>query len=381
MTVLTRFDPQPNPNGVRYFSDAEREEAYLQAAPFLLEQMKILLKDHGWKHNNCDPEEVYNFPFTNRLQNNNSIFHHPYNQFLFDIYKPMKAKIGRQPAKLILPKKFACFLDVSKANTWRTVFENPSMLNPGINGTINKLDLYIGSPRPISNIFYLLQVLAPGMLVIYIEYQLQDASADVKLSKVLPRASWIENNIETMSNTEALLAAANDRNIAFHEKRTARPQNNSRSLPGTDAVPAAAKDRKTAPKKESTARPQNNYSSLPGTDALPSPATAKDSSSKIPSQKKGKGRSQNNPPHNSLPGMDAVPAAAAAAAKASSSKIPPPKKKKKGRPQNNNSYNTPRYSYPKYDDYSSINQPGEYGMCDKDCGWCGRCILDFDINF
>ena len=121
------------------------------------------------------------------------------------------------------------------------------------------------------------------MLVIYHEYQLQDT--DVKVSRVLPRASWIEGNIEIMSKTDALLAAAKDRKIAFHEERTARPQNNSHhsSLPGTDAVPAAAKER--------TAPPQNNshHSSLPGTDALP--AAAKDQ--KIASHKKER-RPRNN---------------------------------------------------------------------------------------
>ena len=314
--------------------------------------------------------------------------------------------------KLILPNTFPCFLDISKANTWRTVFENSAIFNPGINGKIDKLDFYLGSPRPLSNIFYLLQVLAPGMLVIYIEYldQLQDA--DMKVSKVLPRADWIESNIETMSRTDGLLAAARDRKIAFHEERTARRQNNSHnsSLPRTDAVPAAAtKSQKIASKKESTDRPQNNHSSLPGTDALP--ATAKDSSSKTPSQKKGKGRSQNNSHHTSLPGTNAPPVAKpkdssskipsqkkekgrsqnnhgslpgmgalpAAAPKDSSSKNPSQKKTKKGRPQNNNSYNIPRYHHSS-DDYMGISEsPCEYGMCDKDCGWCGRCISDFDL--
>ena len=64
MAVCTRFDPQPK--GVRFFSDAEREEAYLQARPFFLEQMKILLED-GWKHTNNCTEEVYP-SFTNHLQ-------------------------------------------------------------------------------------------------------------------------------------------------------------------------------------------------------------------------------------------------------------------------------------------------------------------------
>ena len=66
MAVCTRFDPQPN--GVRFFSDAERDEAYLLARPFLLEQMRILLED-GWKRtNDWNSEEVYP-SFTNLLRN------------------------------------------------------------------------------------------------------------------------------------------------------------------------------------------------------------------------------------------------------------------------------------------------------------------------
>ena len=63
MAVRTRFDPQPN--GVRFFSDAERDKAYLLATPFFFEQMRILLMD-GWKPNDCD-SEVYP-SFTSRLQ-------------------------------------------------------------------------------------------------------------------------------------------------------------------------------------------------------------------------------------------------------------------------------------------------------------------------
>ena len=56
MAPRIRFNPQPE--GVRFFSDAERDEAYLLAKPFLLEQMRILLED-GWKRNDRNSEEAY----------------------------------------------------------------------------------------------------------------------------------------------------------------------------------------------------------------------------------------------------------------------------------------------------------------------------------
>ena len=169
----------------------------------------------------------------------------------------MKAKAkGGQPRKkkLILPKTFASFLDISKANTWRTVFENPAIFQARKKGNNNNLKLFIESSPPLSNIFYLLQVLAPGMLVIYHEYQLQDA--DVKVSRMLPEASWIESNIEVMSKTDALLAAAKDRKIAFHEERTARPQNSSH--PNSSNTRTDAKNQKTPSHKKKTGRPRNS---------------------------------------------------------------------------------------------------------------------------
>ena len=159
-----------------------------------------------------------------------------HNQVLFDIYKPRTATRGRQSSKkkrnnLILPSAFEHFLDTSKADAWRKIFENPAIFM-GIKQKGNNVYrcLYISSSRPLSNIFYLLQVLAPGMLVISRKHQLDDA--DVKVSRVLPRPEWIQSsrvlNMEVMpGRTVALLAAAKDRKIAFHEERTTRPRYNS----------------------------------------------------------------------------------------------------------------------------------------------------------
>ena len=66
MTARTRtvFDPQSE--GVHFFSDAERDEAYLNARPFFLEQMRILIGDHGWKRNNSNSDSEVSF-FANHL--------------------------------------------------------------------------------------------------------------------------------------------------------------------------------------------------------------------------------------------------------------------------------------------------------------------------
>ena len=218
------------------------------------------------------------------------------------------------------------------------------------------------------------------MLVIYYEYQSHDA--DVKVSRVLPPASWIESNIEFMSKTDALLAAAKNRKIAFHEERTAQLQINSHhaSLPGTDAISTAAKNK--IANNERTARPQNNsqHSSLPGTEAISAEAKKK----KIAFNNEKTARPQNNSQHSSLPGTDALPARASTDRKisfqkegtsAKDQKTASSKKRKRQPRSNNSSYIVPGYLN-KADGYISTGGDGyEWGMCDKDCGWCGRCIL------
>ena len=378
MAARVRFDPQ---KGVRFFSDAEVEEIYLQARPFFLEQMRILL-ENGWKRDDCNSESEVYPSFTKRLQKQYSTFHHCYNQFLFDISKPKKGR------RIILPKTFADFLDISKAHTWRKIFENRAIFNAIKKGKNDDVDLYIEPSSPLSNIFYLLQVLAPGMLVIHYEYRSQNA--DVKASRLLPRASWIESNMKSI-----VLAAAKNRKIAFREERTSLSQNNS-SLPGSDALPAAAQDGK------GKSRAQNTYhSSLPGSDALP--ATAQDQKSSA-SHGKGKSPALKIPLYSSLAGSNALPAAAKDQKSASHGKRKSPalkiplhssltgtnalfvaakdqktktasNKNKKRQPRSNNNLGGSSY------DITTGGSGYDWGMCDKDCGWCGRCIENYHGDF
>ena len=243
-----------------------------------------------------------------------SSFNHRFNQFLFDISKPSTKKFS-QPLRVILPKTFAHFLDISNANTWRKIFENHAIFKAIKKGKNDNPNPYIGASPPISNIFYILQVLAPGMLVIYCEYQLPDA--DVKVSRLLPAASWIESNIESMGEIPvgALIAAAKDRKKAFHEERTARQQHHviHISLSGArkNALPSSSLPRTTS--------------------ALP---TATTSNQKTASHKKKKQQQRSNGSNNTVPW------------------------------------------YQKPDgDFTTGGDGYEFGMCDKDCGWCGRCSL------
>ncbi|KDR72143.1 hypothetical protein GALMADRAFT_229240 [Galerina marginata CBS 339.88] len=247
MVALTcRFDPQQmsvwsNRTGVHFFTDAQRDEAYLLARPFLLEQMRILL-EAGWKKSDRTGSD----------------------ESLIDIYKPRTSNKGQKKRviNLTLPLTFDAFLDTPKAKAWRTMFENTDVFK-AVNQSGNNLnhDLYIDSSRALANIFFFLQILAPGMLVINHEYQLSDVT--VKVSKMLPRAHWIQKNFQTLNLTvtggmDALLTAAKDQKAAFHEEKTAREQND---LPRSSPAAAATRTTTTTTPRHRNSRKKYNYSS------------------------------------------------------------------------------------------------------------------------
>jgi len=311
LSPACRFDPQQKSNqtGLRFFSDSQRDEAYLRARPFLLEQKRILLEEDGWIcGDRNDSDEVF-----------------------LDINKSRKKKLNN----LILPTTFNHFLDMSKANLWRKIFENSAIFKAERQSTKAEThDLYIGSSRPLSNIFYLLQVLAPGMLVISDQYQTDNGN--VTVSRMLPRANWIQRNdgmlSEVMGNTDAL-TAAKDQSIAFHCEMTTQPRSNTSSQ-NTDALFAAAKGHpspsfpeKGRAHKERTKQPRSNTSSQ-NTDALfaaakghPSPAFSE------------KGRAH---------------------------------KERTKRPRYTSSPGNSGFMNPYISDM-------DWTACDKDCAWCGRC--------
>jgi len=295
-----RFDPQQKSNqtGLRFFSDSERDEAYLRARPFLLEQKRILLED-GW---------IYGY-------------RHGSDEVFLDINKPKTASTrSPQPRKqklnnLILPTTFNHFLDMSKADLWREIFENPAIFKADRQSRNPEThDLFINSSRPLSNIFYLLQVLAPGMLVIFDQYQTHNAN--VKVSRMLPRANWIQRNdsvlSEVMGNTPDALTAAKDQNIAFHCVMMTQPRSNTSSQ-NTDALFVAAKGHSSSEKGHSSSEKGRA------------------------SSEKGRAR-----------------------------------EKRTKRPRYTSSHLNSGFMN-HYTSDMDVGQGCDWTACDKDCGWCGRC--------
>lgn len=95
------------------------------------------------------------------------------------------------------------------------------MFDAGFNAKRMDGNLFLDSPTPLSDIFYLLQTLLPGMLLIYRIDDLDDAG-EHEWTRALPPADWVELHKELLQmifgDSErygCLLAAAADRSLAL----------------------------------------------------------------------------------------------------------------------------------------------------------------------
>ena len=109
---------------------------------------------------------------------------------------------------LILPASFDSFFDFSQGDNWGRMFR---CLN-----TKRESRLYIDEPTPLADIFYLLQTLSPGMLVIYHIGEMDGVGKEERTS-ALPPITWVEEHKELLQSIfrdtgryDNLLAASAD---------------------------------------------------------------------------------------------------------------------------------------------------------------------------
>lgn len=79
----------------------------------------------------------------------------------------------------------------------------------------NNSTLFMNSPTPISDIFYLLQILAPGMLLIVREEEYD--TSEKEIARALPSVEWLKEHQPTLEHVlgnnqkfELLISAAAD---------------------------------------------------------------------------------------------------------------------------------------------------------------------------
>jgi len=188
--------------GLNVFSDAEREAAYGRARSFFLEQMEELVTTTEWKA--TDIMDIDGVPL------------------LFHLTRTSRQ---RSSGGLALPLSSSSFLDRSQMEMWRKVVENGAIFDAKRLNR-NSSTLFIDSLRPLANIFYLLQVLAPGMFLIWRIDEIDDFG-EQETSRALPDQVWIEDHralleevLGSVDKVQTLLEAAKNHKIAFHEEYT-----------------------------------------------------------------------------------------------------------------------------------------------------------------
>ena len=81
--------------------------------------------------------------------------------------------------------------------------------------------MFIDGPVPLSDIFYLLQILAPGLLRIIREEDIDDVGEE-QTARILPPHQWVQDNKEILEHVigskegyESIAAAAGDTSKSF----------------------------------------------------------------------------------------------------------------------------------------------------------------------
>lgn len=97
--------------------------------------------------------------------------------------------------RVILPVLSKSFLRPGN-DTWKKTFCNANRTFNASGAKIGSGDLFIDSPTPLANIFYLLQMLQPGMLLINC-IDIDDAN-ETETTRSLPRISWVRKHKATL---------------------------------------------------------------------------------------------------------------------------------------------------------------------------------------
>jgi len=84
--------------------------------------------------------------------------------------------------------------------------------------------LHIDGPTPLSDIFYLLQALCPGMVLIVCINEIDEDGEVEKTTRALPSKEWVKDHDTMLQHVlgseqryESLLAAATDRSKSFKD--------------------------------------------------------------------------------------------------------------------------------------------------------------------
>lgn len=97
--------------------------------------------------------------------------------------------------RVILPVLSKSFLRPGN-DTWKKTFCNANRTFNASRAELGSGDLFIDSPAPLANIFHLLQMLQPGMLLIHCTDI--DDHKETEYTRSLPRLSWVREHKDTL---------------------------------------------------------------------------------------------------------------------------------------------------------------------------------------
>lgn len=132
--------------------------------------------------------------------------------------------------ELRVPLLFTSFLDRAKNKLWTHLFENGVIFDASRKNEDNST-LFIDSLTPISDIFYLLQTLAPGMLLIVRMDEIACAR-EIETARALPSADWVRDHEAILryvfgseERYKSLVAAAADVSKSFRTETSGYSSN------------------------------------------------------------------------------------------------------------------------------------------------------------
>ena len=203
----TTISSWANRIGLKRFDNQQQEAAYSKAREFFLERGLMLISDYGWKEG------------TTNMTVSCQILSESVQVSLTDKSKSILHLSKTEYTHLLLPASFSSLLEPSEVDKWSEMFNLFHAKRDRLNGK-----LIIDSPTPLADIFYLLQTLLPGMLLIYRIDEYDDLGEEERTC-ALPPATWVELHKELLQRIfgdteryDQLLEAAADRGLAEEVK-------------------------------------------------------------------------------------------------------------------------------------------------------------------
>ncbi|KAF8492129.1 hypothetical protein JB92DRAFT_1246481 [Gautieria morchelliformis] len=179
--------------GLHALNDEELDAAYKRAHTFIREDKERLINEHGWTET---PDE---------------------DRHLFSLSSPESC----ESALLSFPTTFSSFVDPADSHMWKALFEQvfhaaQSQLSPDI-------DFFSTGPHPLCSMLYLLQCIAPGMLLLSRVRHFDEDEGEY--IRILPGESWVDSHTDMLTTVlgtttayDQLLDASSDEDRSFFKE-------------------------------------------------------------------------------------------------------------------------------------------------------------------